>query len=287
MKNASGGVSPPATLTVNITTDQTNYNLFTAAGSPGTAKTVVVNISSGVYIRASSTGNNAFDEGNGWATGTTITINNSGNIIGMGGAGGAGGNQLYTDLPVAGNNGSAGGTALRLTAPTSIANASGAIFGGGGGGGGGSGCYARGDDGESSVLVTSGGGGGGGGRGANTASAGSGGTATNIDPAQKASGAAGTAGSFSGTGVKGEGGNLAFYWYYNRTLSGADGGNGGEFGAAGNNATDPSLTSYSGVDFSYKTLATGGAAGRSVNTNGQSLTWLSGNVPSRVKGPQY
>lgn len=289
MKSASGGVSPPATLTVNITTDKTDYNLFTAAGSPGTAKTVVVNISSGVYIRASSTSNNAFDEGNGWATGTTITINNSGNIIGMGGAGGAGGNSSVSNpsppygATVAGNNGSAGGTALRLTAPTSIANAAGAIFGGGGGGGGAGGVFLLLAAEEGSFEASYGGGGGGGGQGANSASAGAGGVGyLPTNPVWEFDGSAGSSGSSSpGSGGAGGSSNALGYIY---TIG--SGGAGGAYGDAGSTGGTPSVP----PEYTYYGIATpgiGGNPGRSVNTNGQSLTWLSGNVPSRVKGPQY
>lgn len=74
--------------TVNITSNQTNYNLRTALGSPAGVMRIIVNIASGVTISSSVSTTPAFDEGSGWTAGTLITINNAGNIYGGGGLGG-------------------------------------------------------------------------------------------------------------------------------------------------------------------------------------------------------
>ncbi len=78
---------PTITLTLSATT--TNYNLFTAAGSPTEAKNVILNINSGVTV--GGTGSSTALTVGQFPTGSTITINNSGNIDGFGGAAGTSG----------------------------------------------------------------------------------------------------------------------------------------------------------------------------------------------------
>ena len=120
------GGPPVVALTISSTT--TDYNVFTAAGSPATAKVVNVTINSGIQVNASTTAAYAFSFGTGWATGTTINLTNLGTIAGKGGAGGA-----------SETGGAGGGPALRAQSVSgltiNVTNASGTINGGGGGGG--------------------------------------------------------------------------------------------------------------------------------------------------------
>lgn len=263
--------------TVNITSNQTNYNLRTALGSPAGAMRIIVNIASGVTIRSSVSTTPAFDEGSGWAAGTLITINNAGNIYGGGGLGGAGGTGLQSpSRATAGANGSAGGTALKLGAPTWINNAAGAIFGGGGGGGGAGGANGY-IAGESSTYIMYGGGGGGSGQSGATTGVAAGGVATQGN--YNYSGGAGNAGGVGGAGSGGLGGNSAPIGVIAAAL---DGGTGGAWGTAGASVGTPGNP---GVDVWIAGAGgSGGAAGKAVDLNSQTLTWISGNDPSRVKG---
>jgi len=273
--------------TVNITSNQTNYNLRTALGSPAGAMRIVVKIASGVTISSSNAGTPAFDEGAGWASGTTISIVNEGSIYGAGGMGGAGGATTYLYNPPNtksvsnASSGSTGGSALKLTAPTTITNASGEIFGGGGGGGGGGSMYMEVADAESYQLAV-GGGGGGGGRGPNLAGAGSGGVATSDIPAIQDNGSVGVAGSSSAGGAGGLGGDgLPVGIDLQGGVGGTGGGGWGTAGSAGGLADDPSGLA---TNSARGAVGAGGAGGKAVDLNGQTLTWISGNDPSRVKG---
>lgn len=269
--------------TVNITSNQTNYNLRTALGSPAGAMRIVVRIASGVTISASNAATPAFDEGNGWAAGTFITIVNAGSIKGAGGGGGSGGDATANISPalynaVSGQAGVAGGSAIKLTANTAIANSAGEIFGGGGGGGGSGGAWVRYDDVEGFVAAF-GGGGGGGGRGNNNAGGASGGNGAD-QYGFSADGSTGANGSGSAGGTGGAGApGIGFGFDY---TSGA-GGTGGDWGAAGT-AGAPAPAFPSPTDYSIAAVGSGGAAGKAVDLNGQTLTWISGNDPSRVKG---
>ena len=147
--------------TVDITSNQNNFNLYTHLGSPSQPLSVVVNISADVTIGSSGpslpswcpyycaiTRTNlpkrpsAFTVGN-FPTGSTVIINNNGYISGGGGYGGAGGNSFskgpnYPQL-LNGSTGGAGGDGIVKGSSNnfdiSIVN-TGTIAGGGGGGGG-------------------------------------------------------------------------------------------------------------------------------------------------------
>ena len=255
-----------------IAANQTNYNLRTAMGNPPGPLDILVKIASGVVISSNNASTPAFDEGSGWASGTKIYIQNLGSIRGMGGAGGNGGSiEGAIGVPstdVAPTNGGAGGTALKLGAPTRIENASGEVFGGGGGGGGGRYEYTEIVE---LGMVALGGSGGGGGRGGSTSNAGSAGTGneTTAYVAQEGNGNAGGTGSSSGAGSGGAG--ISYSPYF----SGA-GGNGGDWGTAG---------SAGGTAYATSGAATsGGAAGKAVDLNSQTITWISGNDSTHVKG---
>lgn len=116
------GTSSATVLTINTTV--TNYNIFTAAGSPTTAINVILNITSSGVV--GGVGTTALTVGQ-FPTGSTITINNSGVIRGFGGAAGT--------STVGGN----GGDALNANYANQtvvINNLAGAFIQGGGGGGG-------------------------------------------------------------------------------------------------------------------------------------------------------
>lgn len=274
--------------TLVISANQTNYNLHTALGSPGGAVRATVIINSGVVISSNAAGTPAFNEG-ALAAGSSIVLLNNGRIAGMGGGGGNGGesgHMFYSGFPGtqvngAGTAGAAGGTALRLTAPTTIVNGAGEIFGGGGGGGGVGGATGW-IFSDSWYVLAFPGNAGGGGQGANTSAGGTAGSITNytdfegIPPSNGATGSSSGAGNGGAAYDPGSGGTAG-------VLVGA-GGNGGAWGAAGGAGT---LTSFSLPEWEYENIAAvgaGGAGGKAVDLNGFAVVWVSGNDGSRVKG---
>ncbi|XAI96489.1 hypothetical protein [Microcystis phage Mel-JY34] len=261
--------------TLVISSNQTNFNLHTALGSPAAPVRALVIINPGVVISSDNSSTPAFDEG-ALPTGSFIHIINNGSLRGMGGAGGAGGNVssagIFDDTASPAGNGGAGGTALRLTARTQIANAAGEIFGGGGGGGGSGGWINSNLDPDQIYGI--GGSGGGGGQSEATAAAGSGGTAggASVADTQYLQGNPGTIGSASAAGT----GGAAKSIIGQSTAVGAAGGAWGASGATA--AAGPASFGLKGSPGS------GGAGGKAVDVNGQTLTWLSGNDGARVKG---
>lgn len=147
--------------------------------------------------------------------------------------------------------GGSGGPAISMGFDATIDNSAGAIYGGGGGGGG------------SRTGITWGGGGGGGGQSYQASSGGSGAAAMN----PSYSGQPGGSGTFSGAGVGGNAGAAG-------TGKGGNGGAWGSAGAAGNPNTAGGSIGPGG----------GGAAGKAVNINGKTITWLGGNDGTHVKG---
>ena len=151
--------------TIDITSNQNNFNLYSYLGSPSQALSVVVNIASNVTIGSSgptlpqwcphkctTTRKNlpkrptAFTVGN-FPTGSTVIINNNGYISGGGGYGGAGGNSFAKGprypYELDGSNGGDGGDGIvkgsSRNFDISLVNTG--TIGGGGGGGGGGGSY--------------------------------------------------------------------------------------------------------------------------------------------------
>jgi hypothetical protein len=129
--------SIPYTITVapsviDVTASAQNLNLYNLAGQPSCPIDLIVNITSGVTIGSANSTLTALTTG-GFLSGTNLTINNDGSIVGAGGAGGTivGSNQ--SNCPDA--NGKPGGTALELLVTNVIINNNGTIGGGGGGGG--------------------------------------------------------------------------------------------------------------------------------------------------------
>ncbi|EGA65104.1 hypothetical protein [Vibrio brasiliensis] len=151
-------------LVIDISTNQVNYNLFSALSNiVPDVEEIEVNIHSSVVISSRSSAVSAFNVGNAF-TGKNVVINNWGSIIGKGGKGGKGGIGNTR-----GGHGGAGGTALYVrTANPLILHNHGRILGGGGGGAGGSAFSSPG----SAVSFEGAGGGGGGGAGGGEGSTG-------------------------------------------------------------------------------------------------------------------
>jgi hypothetical protein len=256
----------PDVTVVNISANASNVNLFTLAGSPTTAGNWEFRIGSGVYVYSTSTATAAITTG-AFPAGSTITVINNGYIIGKGGNGGKGGNASGSSS-VAGAAGAAGGPAISLAASVTITNASGFIYGGGGGGGGGGGYNTT----MYSSTVAVGAGGGGGGRSYSATSGGGAGTASAANFV--GNGTAGGGGSNTAAGAKGVGGSAGgLINESDYSFDGADGGIGGVYGAAGANGVAGTAT-----------RGTGGAAGKAVALNGYTVTWISGNDSTHVKG---
>lgn len=240
---------PGTPFILNITSDTANLDVRTAALAAGWDGTeaLIVNIASGVRIYSNSTGSYAMSVSGAYPDG--LTINNSGYIIGMGGAGGGG---TYAG----GNSGSAGGPAL-LVASVFTMNNQGTIGSGGGGGGASYGF-------TTSVKGTpygDTGGGGGGGQSGPSPSLGGVPTPPTL-PVFRRNGAPGGAGTFAARGAGGVGNG-------NETATGGPGGVWGSAGAQGANFV------------SYPAGAPGGVAGTAVT--GYPLIVFS--TPGTIAGP--
>ena len=274
---------------LTISSNTQNYNLRTAllaAGYSGSgAFSVTVTINSGVYVWSNSTSLAAFDTGS--LTGGTINIINNGFIMGKGGVGGTATN----------GTGASGGPAMSINQNVTINHTSGTGYIGGGGGGGGSGAAgggggagggtggsASGSSGGAggSLGGTGGNGGGYGSTGGSGGSAGGGGGSWDLKNAPNGSGGgggrvfpgvggagasrpSGTSNTLGGTG--GSAGNAGG----NGEAAGPGGGGGG-WGAAGGTGGNGTGAAISG-----------GSGGKAINTNGNTVTWTSGNS-SRVYG---
>ena len=197
-----------ADFTVTLSSDVNNYNLATDLSNNGgsygagnwdgtSAITVILNIDAGVtvYSANTSTPSLVVDLA---TSDSVLTINNSGSVVGKGGAAAAG---------TSGNGaaGNAGGHAMSMQDVTvTINNASGAkIQGGGGGGGAAGGATQSGSaiDGEGVCqdgISRTGGQGGAGAAAANATAA-----AENGTTAQSASGTGGNGGDFGAAGLAG------------------------------------------------------------------------------------
>ena len=233
------GTSNRIIITLTISGDTNNYNIFSNKGGTYSAGLSDVTLVNNARISSSSTGTAAVDTGSGWANGDTITIDNNSTIVGDGGNGGAGSSSIG-----GGSAGSAAGHAVNVQFNTTVDNTGGTISGGGGGGGGGLGTQTTspGKGGQGSTLQGGGGGGGGFGGGAG----GAGGTPTSGN--NNNNGNAGAAGSVSAAGAGGS-----------AITNGNVGGAGGAAGAAGAQGGG--------------TGGTGGAAGKAINLNGNTVTF--------------
>lgn len=214
------GAGSRQTLTISVTTNQTNFNLKTAIealyGTVTTAADIVCTISAGVKIGSSSTGTAAFRTG-GFPSGSSVKVINYGRCAGKGGDGGDGSDGT----PDNGGSGADGGDAVSLDENAEWDNTSdGQVFGGGGGGGGGAG-----------IPPSTPGGGGGGGRGDGGGAGGSGpGVAQGGGDGDETAPGSGGGNGGAGGGKGGKGGG----WGQNGSSGAASGpGNGGPRGSAG------------------------------------------------------
>ena len=126
--------------TVDLTSNKSNFNLYSHVGSPSQPLAIIFNIASNVTISSSGTTGGyrttAFTVGN-FPSGSTVIINNNGYISGGGGAGGAKGTSGSNQNGGTGGNGGYGlvkGSSRNYDC--TLVN-TGTIAGGGGGGGGG------------------------------------------------------------------------------------------------------------------------------------------------------
>lgn len=233
------GTSNRIIITLTISGDTNNYNIFSNKGGTYSAGLSDVTLVNNARISSSSTGTAAVDTGSGWANGDTITIDNNSTIVGDGGNGGAGSSSIG-----GGSAGSAAGHAVNVQFNTTVDNTGGTISGGGGGGGGGLGTQTTSQGKGGQVTTLHGGGGGGGGFGGGAG--GAGGTPSSGDINNN--GNAGAAGSVSAAGAGGS-----------AITSGNAGGAGGAVATAG--------TQGGGSG------GTGGAAGKAINLNGNTVTF--------------
>ena len=258
-------------LTISGTTQ--NYNIYSNRGGDYVAGKSDVTLTVQAIVGSAGTGQYAIDTGNQWTTGDTIKIINNSQIVGAGGAAGAGG-QGFPPNNFNGQNGSAAGHAINLGFATTIQNNNGNIRGGGGGGGGGGG--ARDIVSIKGGTRTDGMGGGGGGGGAGQSGGGAGAAGQGNAPGNNENGQAGQAGSISGAGSGGLGAPPSTS-PSPTTVTAGNGGAGGGFGAAGGSGDlGRSCDNNGGPVDPGGQGGTGGAAGKAVNLNSNTLTWEDG-----------
>ena len=236
------GTSNRIIITLTISGDTANYNIFSNKGGTYSAGLSDVTLVNNATISSSSTGTAAVDTGSGWASGDTITIDNNSTIVGDGGDGGAGGSSNDGS----GAAGGAAGHAINIQFNTTVDNTSGTISGGGGGGGGGNGAINPVSIKGGTRNDTCAGSGGGGGRGGGT-----GGAAGSIvaQGGNNNTGNAGSAGTLTDAGAGGAAGGTG-------SNVGNAGGTGGNVGAAGGSGGGGA-----------------GAAGKAINLNGNTVTF--------------
>lgn len=254
------------TRNLTISSNTSDYNIEFVLGGPTGTVHVVLRIDPGVIVSASSVAIPALATGD-LVVGSTLRIVNNGQIIGMGGIGGKGG-DIDARVPTNGDPGTLAGPAMDIRIDTDIVNANGDLFGGGGGGGGGgAGSVLAGG----SVPDCHSGGGGGGGAGAAVKAGGARGNATNCTFLTN-----GSAGLPSTPTAAGSGGAGA---PPHSGCTTGNGGAGGEYGQAGQLGADSV-----GCTDSSSLGGAGGVAGKACELNGNTLTFISGNNPSQVKG---
>jgi len=261
-KGLGGGGVTEVEADVTINEDIMNYDLASDLSSKGLlsgAKEYVVLVEQGIVVGSTSTDSVAFTTGN-LPSGATVKIINKGKIQGAGGAGG-----------VCGSPGGNGGDAIHLTVDIFIDNGLGLIWSGGGGGG----------NGRYTIQSCSG----------TTTGAGGGGGAGSI-PGEKGSGACST--GEAGTSSSGGTGGYCTVevtcdgYFAALSYSAPTGGDGGSPGENGGGGRPPSSgdNDCSGV-YNPKYSAPGypgGKAGIAVVTNGNSLTWIRGNLDAQLRG---
>jgi hypothetical protein len=221
-------VGPRPVLALYIAANTADYDLYTAAGSPGAAVNVVLTLNSGVNTYPSATAF-AIRQSIAFAAGSTVLFINLGGVFGLGGGGGSGASGAY---PASGGAGSIGGTAINILNDWTIDNTYGFIFGGGDGGNGG-------DSGINPLFQVLGGGGGGGGQGAlNLVTGGIGGSGGSGTGSGGSSSTSGNAGTNLQNGIGGNGATTG------SPYDGYQGGNGYDGGTWGNNGKAIALNGH-------------------------------------------
>lgn len=254
----SGGIQLVIAADQNATGSATGYNVFTAAGSPASPVAVTVTVNSGVKVvnmRAL-----------GFPAGSTLTIINNGNILGNGGVG--------ADTTFGDTGPGPGTDAIRTNVATTITNNGNIWAGGGGGAAGGYGIAYN----SAGFVVDVCQSGGGGGAGANGGAAGGG------NPSGGSNGSAGASYPSTGGGAGGPGrGDIGFGAFCGDSGAGGDYGQPGGDGGLGYQVDNTPGNIYGGYQLISPAFVAG-AAGKSVNTQGAGVTWISGNNGTQVKG---
>jgi hypothetical protein len=242
------GKSNRVTANVTISSDTANYTFNTAkiTGYDAGKTDATLTINSGVVVYSGSTGSYALTVDTSWNVSDTVTIVNSGTILGDGGNGGRGGGGL----PI--SSGTGAGPALLVQRAITMSNLNRIAGGGGGGGGGG---YSIANVSTKSAFTVSGGGGGGG------IGGGSGGPGGNSSPF----GTSGTAGTLTSAGPGGAGSS-------GPGAVGGTGGNGGSYGSGGSN----------GGGTPFEGGASGGAAGAAIVGNSNITYTNTGTINGSV-----
>ena len=253
------GKSNRVTLTVNYTSSTANASvaISSLSGYVAGKSDLVINVSAGVYLYGSNNGFPGLYVFT-YDTGDTVTVNNSGYILGGGGGGGNAGASGYNAIEA---------LSMQTTgAALTVNNSAGAYIAGGGGGGGGGG-------------VGGGGGGAGGGYGGASSSGSPGGFGGGIG----SSGSDGTYSSFPNAGGGGGGRILPGTRTYviggtgtGGSAGGAGGiggaaGYGGGGGEAGGDAFDPFYNFGGGGGGGWGAAGGAGAGGGAGGTGGAAI----------------
>jgi len=238
-------------------TQQATVNPSLLSGYVAGKSDITITVNSGVYVWSDSTSIPALIIAGGLVAGDTITLVNNGFIMGKGGDG-----SQTVNSPAA----FPGGPAMSILTSLRITNNS--FIGGGGGGGsfGGGGGAGGGRGGQVFNSGAPGGGGGPGSVGGNGSGSGGGGgrIMPGVGGGPAAGGGAGGGGGFAGGGTPASGGSAGNPGGNIGNPGGTSaGGGGGGWGAAGGR----------GGYFAFTNPA-GGAGGRAINLNGNSITWL-------------
>lgn len=267
--SADTNVSTGTVVGFTFGANETDVRLFERLGSPAGVVTANIIVEAGKILAASVRRSFGLDL-RGFASGSTINVENRGLITGKGGRGGKGSTITGDGEGQQSGLGEAGGAAIigpGSGITVNITNVSGRIWGGGGGGGGGGSTSSNGLDRFGK------GGGGGGGAGGGTFGIQDGRTNGNESGAANRAGD-GEEGSVGLNGTFGAGGAGA----QRGSATGGAGGAGGDFGAAGSAGVDPAASTHTAG------AGTGGAAGNAIDLNGGTVNIVSGSGSPNVKG---
>jgi hypothetical protein len=108
------GTSNRIGITLTISGDTSNYNIYNNRGGTYVAGLSDVTLVNNATISSTSTGTAALDTGTGWTSGDVITIDNNSTIVGDGGDGGAGASRNNNTVTSAATAGGAGGHAINI-----------------------------------------------------------------------------------------------------------------------------------------------------------------------------